>query len=67
MFTSCQSEKAGNLANIGNLARVPQPRGQVGCHNPTDPWNALEQSNILPQFRIVLAEAANLLSAAAAD
>ena len=30
MFTSCQSEKAGDLANISNLARVPEARGQVG-------------------------------------
>ena len=60
VFAGDQPEKAGNLAHVLNLAPVSQPRHGMRGRDRADARQTGEQTDGLPQFRIVLTEAANL-------
>src|SRR5207244_1708746 len=54
-------EESSNLAHVANLAPVAQPGHQVRGHDHPDAGKAGEQTDRLPQFRIVLTKVADLL------
>src|SRR5438094_2410355 len=61
MLARHQPQKGGNLADVGDFAPISQSGNQVGRDNPANPRKTGEPANHLPQFRIIYAEAADLL------
>src|SRR5258706_10080624 len=55
-----QTQKSWQLANVFDLAPVPDAGHQLAGHDPADPGKRFQILNTLRQFRVGLAKAANL-------